>query len=427
MRVHAIALLILCLALAGCDRKKKIVNSEKVDPPAQDLPVEAQGIVVRAGSVKLAAGAALRPGELQVVSAFEETTPDADGSFDVRVAETRTPQFVFSLDPETGNPVLVGYTGAAAGDALDLSFESTAVSLAFLSPIMMGTSAEQRRAFIEAVKAHPDFPPLVAAIEAAFQADPRRLLDPEANPDIYRQAVELSIGAWEGINAAGKPLAFRDQVPAINDEDETGNAVTFVNPMFVYYVARIATADQSFEDFVTLGPVPQALNLSWDLPVRLIQAITNQSLDPLRESYSRQDYALDDGHFEIYLTKGFYVDFDIHNDNLADLGDSLSDLFNLNSANGRATLLNISRAIILVIGIGTELVPNVGDIAGNLDLDGEKSIKVLALLEALIKRDLPGGLKLSPRLSTIRQRSSTRAPSSMSRSTRNTPKRCQGS
>ena len=174
MRVHAIALLILCLALAGCDRKKKIVNSEQVDPPAGDLPVE--GTVVRSGSVQLPAGAAIRPDELQVVSAFAETTPDADGRFDIRVAESRKPQFVFSLDPETSNPVLVGYTGPAAGDSLDLSFESTAVSLAFLNPIMMGTSAEHRRVFIEAVKAHPDFPGLVAAIEAAFRADPRRLL-----------------------------------------------------------------------------------------------------------------------------------------------------------------------------------------------------------------------------------------------------------
>ena len=185
---------------------------------------------MRSGSVQLPPGAALRPGELQVVSAFEETTPDADGSFDVRVAETSKPQFVFSLDPETSNPVLLGYTGAAAGDALDLSFESTAVSLAFLSPIMMGTTAEQRREFIEAVKAHPDFPGLVATIEAAFRADPRRLLDPEVNPEIYQQAADLSLGAWEGIGAASK-LPSQDLVPAVDDGPD--NAITFVNPMFV--------------------------------------------------------------------------------------------------------------------------------------------------------------------------------------------------
>ena len=396
MGFRNMVLLALCLALAGCGKKgSKGVDGDSPpeDPPPQDLPAEAQGTVVRTGSVKLPAEAAIRPGELQVVSAFEETTPDADGSFDVRVAETSKPQFVFSLDPETGNPVLLGYTGAAAGDALDLSLESTAVSLAFLSPIMMGTTAEQRRAFIEAVKAHPDFPALVAAIEAAFRADPRRLLDSEANPEIYRQAAELSIGAWEGINAAGKPLAFRDQVPVIVDEDETGNAVTFVNPMFVYYAARIAAADRSFADLVTVDPVQQALNLSWDLPIRIIRAINDKSIDALRESSSRQDYALDDGHFEVYLTKGFYVDFEIGEDDLADLSDSLSDVVNWNSANGRATLMNVSRAVILIIGVATELVPSVGDIAGDLDLEGDKAVKVLELLEAIINRDLTGGFK----------------------------------
>ena len=375
MSVHALALLILCLALAGCDRKKKIVNSEKVDPPAGDLPVE--GTVVRSGSVKLPAGAALRPGELQVVSAFEETTPDADGSFDVRVAETSKPQFVFSLDPETGNPVLVGYTGAAAGDALDLSFESTAVSLAFLSPIMMGTAAEHRRAFIEAVKAHPDFPRLVAAIEAAFRADPRRLLDPEVNPEIYQQAADLSIGAWEGIGAAGK-LAFRDQVPEINDG--TGKAITFVNPMFVYYVARIATADQSFANqslaLVTVDPVPQKLDLSLRGIIKLI-SIEDGKIDvnfnSLRVLPSRQDYALDDGHFEIYLTKGF-----------SGIDNSMK------TANGRATLLNVSRAIILVLDVGTSLAPSVPDIAAELDLGEEKD--VLDLLDAIDQRDLPKGV-----------------------------------
>ena len=250
MRFRDMVLLALCLALAGCGKKgSKGVDAEvppdDLTPP--DLPAEVEGTVVRAGSVQLPAGAAVRPSELQVLSPFEEATPDADGDFDVRVAESRKPQFVFTLDAETDNPVLVGYADPAGGP-LDLSCESTAVSLAFLSPTMMGTPAEYRMEFIKAVKAHPDFPVLVAAIEAGFRADPQRLLDPEANPEIYQQAAELSIGAWEGVaaeEAAGK-LAFRDMVPVIDDEDSTGNAITFINPMFVYYVARIATADQAF-------------------------------------------------------------------------------------------------------------------------------------------------------------------------------------
>ena len=286
MRVHAIALLILCLALAGCDRKKKVVNSVDVDAPAGNMPgqdspargVPAEGTVVCAGALKLPAGSGMLPGDLQVVSPFEELTPDADGRFNICIAQATKPQFVFALDPETTNPVLLGYMDPAAGEALDLSCESTAVGLAFLSPIMMGTTAEQRREFIRAIKAHPDFPLLVAAIEAGFRADPRRLLDPEANPDIYRQAAEISVDVWEGMSAAGK-LAFRDQVPAINDDDgEAGNEISFVNPTFVYYVAHIATADQSGANqtrslpLVTVKPVPQALNLPLlSLPWKIVR------------------------------------------------------------------------------------------------------------------------------------------------------------
>ena len=379
MRCRDMVLLALCLALAGCGKKgSKGVDAEvppeDLTPP--DLPAEVEGTVVRTGSVQLPAGAAVRPTELQVLSPFEEATPDADGGFDIRVAESRKPQFVFTLDAETDNPVLVGYADPAGGN-LDLSCESTAVSLAFLSPTMMGTPAEYRMEFIKAVKAHPDFPVLVAAIEAGFRADPQRLLDPEANPEIYQQAAELSIGAWEGVaaeEAAGK-LAFRDMVPVIADEDSTGNAITFINPMFVYYVARIATADQALAGqslaLVTVDPVPQALNMTWDLPWRIIQAVIDESLDPLRESNSRKNYALDDGHFEVYLTKGFKG---IDNP--------------LTTANGRATLWNISRGLILAVEVAMEFAPSLGDVADNLDLEGGE---LLDLVVAIVGTDLTEG------------------------------------
>ena len=57
MRFRDLALLALCLALAGCGKKgSKGVDSEA---PPQDLPAESQSTVVRAGSVELPAGAAV--------------------------------------------------------------------------------------------------------------------------------------------------------------------------------------------------------------------------------------------------------------------------------------------------------------------------------------------------------------------------------
>ena len=100
----------------------------------------------------------------------------------------------------------------------------------------------------------------------------------------------------------------------------------------------------------------------------------------MRADPVQTDYALEDGHFEIYMTKGFVVDFDIYDGSPADLSDSLSDLLNLNSANGRATLTNIAHAVLLMMEIGMEWLPGVGDIAENLNVEGET---VISLIEAV--------------------------------------------
>ena len=65
------------------------------------------------------------------------------------MAEGTNPQFVVAIDSETDNSLLLGYMDPAQGEHVHLSCESTAVGLAFLNPLMMGTTTEQRREFID--------------------------------------------------------------------------------------------------------------------------------------------------------------------------------------------------------------------------------------------------------------------------------------
>ena len=161
--MQLIALLILCLAAVSCD--KKVVRS--VDVPVEETLTEdeealtedvlAHAGLVCSGSLQLPTGTGLLAEELRVLSFYGEVTPNAAGKFNISMVESKKPQFVFATDPATDNALLVGYVDPAQGEHVNLSCESTAVSLAFLTPLMIGTTAEQRSEFISGIKAHPKF------------------------------------------------------------------------------------------------------------------------------------------------------------------------------------------------------------------------------------------------------------------------------
>ena len=268
--MQRIALLILCLAAVGCD--KKVVKS--VDVPVEDVAVEealtedvlANAALVCSGSLQLPTGAGVLAEDLQVYSLYDEATPNAAGAFSISMADIKNPQFVFAIDPATDNSLLLGYVDPLQGEQVQLSCESTAVSLAFLTPLMIGTTAEQRSEFIKGIKAHPKFSLLVEAVEAALQADPQQVLDDTAHPELYEQAVEISVEVWQQMTAAGKLLApaatqtsvCEDNKEAnvwITDEPGNGNKIVFCNPKMVYYVAMLIgdkddiEYNEDFEDF----------------------------------------------------------------------------------------------------------------------------------------------------------------------------------
>ncbi|MCY3669077.1 MAG: hypothetical protein OXH81_25740 [Gemmatimonadetes bacterium] len=274
-----LAVLFVLGLVAGCD--KKVVKS--VDVPVEDVFVEeaftedvlANGGLVCSGSLQLPTGAGLLAEELQVYSFFGEATPNAAGAFSISMAENKNPQFVFALDPKTENSLLLGYVDPLQSEHVNLSCESTAVGLAFLSPLMFATTAEQRSEFINGIKAHPNFSLLVEAVEAAFQADPQNILDGTVHPELYQQAAEISVEVWQQMTAAGKLLAPEAVQASVCDENQPddGNVwltdgpdddIVFCNPKLVYYVSSIR--GENFGDLVSIGPKQSAISpsFSWN-------------------------------------------------------------------------------------------------------------------------------------------------------------------
>ena len=367
-----IALLILCLAAVSCD--KKVVKS--VDVPVEDVAVEealtedvlADAGLMCSGSLQLPTGAGLLAEDLQVYSLYDEATPNAAGAFSISMANIKNPQFVFATDPATDNALLLGYVDPRQGDQVHLSCESTAVSLAFLTPLMIGTTGEQRSEFIHGIKAHPKFPLLVAAVEAAFQADPQQMLDDTAHPELYEQAVEISVAVWQDMTAAGKRLApaatqtsvceeNKEANVWITDEEGNGNKIVFCNPKMVYYVATLIgdkdyieknedfedfefnhssfeepLAEGHFLDFVDINPKGSAIT------PRLQWKFWNVGTHPQYTEYTLPI----DGTVNYDITRGYSFGAD------RDWSFDWRAVTNWNDPYGRASLLNIVQGLLYI-------------------------------------------------------------------------------
>ena len=331
-----IAFLILCLAVVGCN--KKVVRS--VDVPVEEALTEdvlANAELVCPGSLHLPTGAGMLAEELQVISFYGEATPNAAGKFNISMADSKKPQFVFATDPAADNTLLLGYMDPSQGEYVNLSCESTAVGLAFLSPLMMGTTAEQRNEFISGIKAHPNFPLLVEAVEATFQADPQNTLDGTIHPELYQQAAEISVDVWQEMAGAGKMLAPEAELGGVCSEDKkanvwitdgSNNEIVFCNPKMVFYVASLTLSDSnnSTDTFVHIRPKRSAytLKISW-----------NWGTDP-----EPTPHGLQDGEFEYYITKGYNWR------SVPDFGE-----WDWDQPYGRATYLNIAQFFVHIIDI----------------------------------------------------------------------------
>ena len=342
-------LILLCLLglVAGCD--KKVVRS--VDVPVEDAFVEealtedvlANGGLVCSGSLHLPTGAGMLAEELQVISFFGAAKPSAAGAFTISMADSKSPQFVFATDPATDNSLLLGYVNPLQSEHVNLSCESTAVGLAFLSPLMIGTTAEQRSEFISEIKAHPNFPLLVEAVESAFQADPQNMLDGTVHPELYQQAADISVNVWQQMTAAGKLLAPEAAQQNVCNEDRKANvwlkdekvddSIVFCNPKTVYYVSSISKG-QGNESLVHIGPKKGAISLKWKFW---------DFGTPPEPTYHN---LTENGGFNYDIYKGY---------NFLSIPD-VSEIFDWNTAYGRASMLNIGQGVVHIIDLFTGII-----------------------------------------------------------------------
>ena len=390
-----IALLILCSAAISCD--KKVVRS--VDVPTEDVAVEdvptedvlANAALVCSGSLQLPTGAGLLAEDLQVLSFYGEGTPNAAGKFNISMTNNKKPQFVFAIDPETDNSVLLGYVDPAQGEHVNLSCESTAVSLAFLNPLMIGTTAAQRSEFISGIKAHPKFSLLVDAVEATFQADPQNVLNYTAHPELYEQAVEISVDVWREMTAAGKllaPMAAQDNVCKedkqanvwIKDEEGNGNKIVFCNPKMVIYVASIMggenfiNTNEDFNGFEFTYSEWRGLGNNFIDEVHVApkgSAITPTFGFDWGTSPEPTEYTLpiDGDLIEYHITRGYSFGAD------GKWTTNWGSLFNWNQPYGRASLLNIALGAYYLLDIFSPIplapgtsIPNIANQLGRRDL-----------------------------------------------------------
>ena len=351
--MQRIALLILCLAAISCD--KKVVQS--VDVPVEEAFTEealtedvlANAGLVCSGSLQLPTGAGLLAEDLQVLSSFGAVTPNAAGKFNIPMAEGTNPQFVVAIDSETDHSLLLGYMDPAQGEHVHLSCESTALGLAFLNPLMMGTTAEQRREFITEIRAHPNFSLLVEAIEATFQADPQHTLDYTAHPELYEQAAAISVAVWQDMAAAGKLLAPAEtQEDHVCEEDKQlnlwiadipNNNIVFCNPKAAWYVAEIQGEDD-FDALVEIKAKQSAYTLEFKVG---IPPFDWGGTPPEPTPYELPI----DGVVSFLMNKGY----DYHS--FPDLNRFMA----WDDPYGRASWLNIAQFVIHVLSLLIELTP----------------------------------------------------------------------
>jgi len=152
--------------------------------------------------------------------------------------------------PIPGDAVLLGYDDGA--NQITVNARTTATALVLLNPLLVRLDASQRRSFIAAAQAHPDFDDLVTVIATRVGNSPSQVV----RDDVIEQAVRICLdvlesGAQSQITAKGAASEkdihsadefFRD-LPFVRDAP--GNQMVFVNPRLAHYAGNLYTTGQN--------------------------------------------------------------------------------------------------------------------------------------------------------------------------------------
>jgi len=265
----------------------------------------------------------VNPTSLSVLSFGEQATPGTDGSFALRAPKAGNPQLLVA-STENDDPVLLCYYLPDSADAVRLDVHTTAAALAMLNPALIGSSTTQREQFLAAAQNRQEFATLVATLESLLRTDPVNALDGEAHPEVFAQAVAVSVATLEHLAPGGTNGEDQHGFSPFM-EDAAGSNVAFVNPTLVYYGTQVTGGKT---DLFLVNPVPHWLTYRlWPPGVYETEPETTF-------------YDLGDGDFVVGLYKGM------------DLSNTDPTVFyDWTTPKGLASLANTARGILHIVDI----------------------------------------------------------------------------
>lgn len=284
------------------------------------------------GVLRVPAGAAIAPTDLNVVTFAGSAGVQVGGEFSVPAPRAENYQLVMFNAKEGGNPVFLGLR-EPGGTVVSASDSSTALALTLLNPYLIDLPHTRRAEYLAAVARDARFDDLLDALGSAYASNPRTALAYDQHPRIYQLASQVMRGAMAslgGVAALHSMAAEGPNHPYLQDVPGDPR-VRFVNPRHVYYGAAVVTNAQ-LREVVSVRRTETLLEFSWGWPPvrRTDPAVT--------------EYALGDGDFELRLARGL-------------------DFSNLQAANAdpaaRATILNGATGVLYIVELLVGALPKV--------------------------------------------------------------------
>ncbi|HEX9917282.1 MAG TPA: DUF5050 domain-containing protein [candidate division Zixibacteria bacterium] len=268
------------------------------------------GEITVTGKVDLPSGASIEPESLVVLSPVNSDAIGSDSSFSANLPPN-TAIGVMCITDKNDDPLLLGYIFTSgfnptfpkvksayktniisnSGEAVTINSQTTALSLIMLSPLLIGSSPEQRNEFAQRAVDHQDFPSLVSDIDNMIVNNPENYLtDSTKSPQIFQKAASISLDVLrsfeqESLMKAQKTLRANPSI-----EDAAGTKVNFINPYYIFYGTGIY--DYSTSDEIDVF-VQSPRKLFWG---------TIPYLGP----DGKTEYDLGNGDFNIQIYKGFH-------------------------------------------------------------------------------------------------------------------------
>ncbi|MBM4368742.1 MAG: PKD domain-containing protein [Deltaproteobacteria bacterium] len=343
------------VSLAGPVPEGTVLVSLKAKPPKAGGSGKPSALVeVAAGHLALPPSAAALAGQLEVLTLAGASDVPVDGGFTVESPPASTWQPLIFREKTCGKPVFLGLRDPKSGE-VQADVQSTATALVLLNPYLLYADEAQREDYLAAATTSSSFANLVAKLNTAYATDPCTALDLNAHPEVYTALAEAMVAALE---AAGPSPPLGDG--GLGDPpyvvDEPGPGITIINPRHVFYAIAKAGLDGVFVNAQRVERKEAIVVWKWPFEF---------SLDPAETSY-----ALGDGSFELWITKG-----------------SLLKLFNMQDPEGLAATHNLAQSIVYLIELLSGYLPKIPleKLPLYIQLDADL---VVDLEQALIEEDV---------------------------------------